>query len=244
MKFKPLLLAVALTLSFGAPSMYAHDGNNALPRTINVNGKAEIKAEPDRARITLGVEARSKELKSARSEVDAAVKKILVMLDDKLDIEKKYIKSAQLITRPEYNYNSSRKRNLIGYYATRSVEVDLHDLENLGQLMHEATELGITNMHAPQFYTSRKDELYREALVEASQNAKMNAKVLADSLNTKLGKVHQINATNVYFNQPVRVTGARMKSKMAAESAMSGAESYNVGEITVTADVNVVFDID
>ena len=155
MNLKHTLLPLLLILSLGAcmPSQ-AHDGQESLPRIINVNGKAEIKAAPDRARVTLGVEARAKELASARTEVDQAVKNILNMLDNKLDIDKKYIKSAQLITRPEYNYNSSRKRNLIGYYASRSVEVDLHDLEKLGELMHEATELGITNMNSCLLYTS------------------------------------------------------------------------------------------
>lgn len=244
MNLKHTLLPLIFILSLGAcmPS-HAHEGQESLPRIINVNGKAEIKAAPDRARVTLGVEARAKELANARTEVDQAVKNILSMLDSKLDIDKKRIKSAQLITRPEYNYNSSRKRNLIGYYASRSVEVDLHDLEKLGELMHEATELGITNMNSPQFYTSKKDELYREALVEASQNAKANAKVLADSLSAKLGDVHQINATNVYFNQPT-MAQPRMRSMKAESADMGGAETYNVGEITVTADVNVIFDID
>jgi len=239
------LISLLIIITLGAPSMHAHDGTDTLPRTINVNGKAEIKAEPDRARLTLGVEARNKELSVARAEVDKAVKNILTMLDKKLDISKKRIKSAQLITRPEYNYSSNRKRNLIGYYASRSIEVDLHDLDKLGELMHEATELGITNMNSPQFYTSKKDELYREALVEASQNAKMNAQVLADSLDTRLGEVHQINATNVYFNQPNYGARPMARSmKMEAATDMGGAETYNVGEITVTADVNVVFDID
>lgn len=225
--------------------MHANGTDGYLPRTINVNGKAEIKAEPDRARITLGVEARDKELEKAREEVDQAVKNILKMLDDKLGIEKKYIRSAQLVTRPEYVQGKlNSKRTLSGYYAHRSVEVDLHDLSKLGKLMHEATELGITNMNSPQFYTSKKDELYREALVEASQNAKMNAQVLADSLDTKLGRVHQINATNVYFNQPTYGARPMMKSRSMASNEMDGAATYNVGEITVTADVNVIFDID
>ncbi len=243
MNFKNALLPLFFIVSLGAcMPTNAHEGQDTLPRIINVNGKAEIKAEPDRAMLTLAVEARNKEMAAARSEVDAAVKNILRMTD-KLNIAEKHVKSAQLITRPEYNYNSSRKRNLIGYYAQRSVEIDLHDLEKLGLLMHEATELGITNVNSPRFYTSKKDELYREALVEASQNAKANARVLADSLNAKLGEVHQINATNVYFNQPTMPRPMMRSAKM--ESAdMGGAETYNVGEITVTADVNVIFDID
>lgn len=218
----------------------AHEGQDALPRTINVNGKAEVKAEPDRAIIPMSVEARGKELNRARQDVDVAVKNILKMADD-LGIDKKYIKSAQLITRPEYNWNNNRKRTLIGYYVSRSVEIDLHNLEDLGQLMHGATQLGITNMQGPKFYSSKKDEIYRQALAEASKNAKANAEVLANALDTRLGKVHQINATNVYYNQPSPRPHVR---SMAADAEMAPQETYQAGEITVTADVNVVFDID
>ena len=211
-----------------------------LPRTINVNGKAEIKAEPDRAIIRFSVENKNKELNRAKQDVDKTVANILAMAKD-LGIEKKHVKSAQVISRPEYNWKS-KKRELIGYYVSRQLEIDLHDLDNLGQLMHNATEMGITNMNNPQFYTSRKDEIYREALATASKNAKANAQVLADALDTKLGKVHQINATNVHYNQP-RMVQSNMRA-MSAKAEMAPEESYQAGEISVVADVNVVFDID
>jgi len=242
-KLRYLTLTVITIIFLGAcmPSNANNNLSDALPRTINVNGKAEIKAEPDRAIIPLSVEARHKELNRARQDVDVAIKNILKMADE-LGVEKKHIKSAQLITRPEYNWNNSRKRTLIGYYVSRQVQINLQDLEKLGLLMHGATQLGITNMNSPQFYSSRKDELYREALVKASKNAKANAEVLADALNTRLGKVHQINATNVHYNQP-HMPSPRMRS-MSADSESMPQETYNTGEISVIADVNVVFDID
>lgn len=236
------LLTLSSIIFLGAcmPSNAQTNHDDSLPRIINVNGKAEIKAEPDRALIPMGVEARNKELNRARQEVDTAVKNILNMAND-LGIDKKRVKSAQLITRPEYNWNSSKKRELIGYYVSRQIEIDLHNLDDLGQLMHGATQLGVTNMNGPQFYSSKKDEIYREALVEASKNAKANARVLAEALDSKLGKVHQINATNVYYNQPKMASNMR---SMAADAEMMPQETYQAGEITVVADVNVVFDID
>jgi len=218
----------------------AQTNQELLPRTINVNGKAEIKAEPDRALISFSVQNKSKELKQAKQEVDLTVSNILAMTK-RLDIEKKHVKSAQVISRPEYNWKS-KKRELIGYFVSRQIEIDLHNLDNLGELMHKATELGITNMSNPQFYTSRKDEIYREALATASKNAKANAEVLADALNTKLGGVHQINATNVYYNQPQRAQ-ANMRSMKAESFGSAPQETYQAGEISVVADVNVVFDI-
>lgn len=239
-KTSHLLITLFTIISLGAcmPSN-AQTNQEILPRTINVNGKAEIKAEPDRAIIRFSVENKNKDLKSAKQEVDRTIAKILAMTND-LEIEKKHVKSARIITRPEYNWKS-KKRELIAYYVSRQIEIDLHNLDNLGQVMHNATELGITNMNNPQFYSSRKDELYREALTMASKNAKANAQALAQALDTKLGDVHQINATNVHYNQP-RMMQSNMRS-MKASAEMAPQESYQAGEITVVADVNVVFDI-
>ena len=240
-KSQHILIALITFISLGAcmPSN-AQTNQELLPRTINVNGKAEIKAEPDRAIIRFSVENKDKELNRAKQEVDKTVANILAMTKD-LGIEKKHVKSAQIISRPEYSWKS-KKRELIGYYVSRQIEIDLHDLNNLGQVMHDATEMGITNMNSPQFYSSRKDEIYREALTTASKNAKANAMVLAQALDTKLGKVHQINATNVHYNQP-RMMQSNMRA-MSADAEMAPQKSYQAGEITVVADVNVVFDID
>ena len=240
-KFQHLLITFIIIFSLGAcmPSN-AQTNQELLPRIINVNGKAEIKAEPDRAIIRFSVESKNLELNSAKKEVDKVVSNILSMTKT-LGVDKKHVKSAQLISRPEYNWKS-KKRELIGYYVSRQIEIDLHDLDNLGQLMHDATEMGITNMNSPEFYSSRKDEIYREALTTASKNAKANAQVLAAALDTKLGKVHQINATNVHYNQP-RMMQSNMRA-MTADAEMAPQESYQAGEITVVADVNVVFDID
>ena len=240
-KSQHLLVALIAIISLGAcmPSN-AQTNQELLPRTINVNGKAEIKAEPDRAIIRFSIESKDKELNRAKQAVDKTVANILAMTKN-LGIEKKHVKSAQVTSRPEYNWKS-KKRELVGYYVSRQIEIDLHNLDNLGQVMHDATEMGVTNMNSPQFYSSRKDEIYREALTTASKNAKANAQVLAEALDTKLGKVHQINATNVHYNQP-RMMQSNMRS-MKASAEMAPEESYQAGEITVVADVNVVFDID
>jgi len=217
----------------------AQNTHELLPRTINVNGKAEIKAEPDRALIPMSVEIRAKNLESAKTQVDETVSNILNFCKE-LNIDKKHVKTAQIISRPEYNWKS-KKRELIGYYVSRRIEIDLQDLNQLGQLMHGVSELGINNTTSPQFYSSRKDEIYREALASASKNAKENALVLAKALDTKLGAVHQINATNVHYNRP-QVANTRMRT-MTTESKKTPQETYQAGEISVTADVNVVFDI-
>lgn len=244
--YKHLFVSLSVIIILGAcmPSQAHTDANDnhadVMPRTLNVNGKAEVKAEPDRAIIPMSVEARAKDLNRARQDVDTAVKNILRMAED-LGIEKKHLQSAQLITRPEYNWNNQRKRELIGYYVSRQMEIDLHNLEDLGQVMHAATQLGITNLQGPRFYSSKKDQIYQQALAQASKNAKANAEVLADALDTRLGAVRQINASNVYYNQPN--PPRPMVRSMAADAEMAPQETYQAGEISVTAEVNVVFDI-
>jgi len=111
-------------------------------RTVTVSGQGEIFAAPDEAIIKLGVEARSRDKKTAQSEVEKVIRDFLAAARD-MDIPKKDIKTAQLNMRPEYDWSKGNSRTLIGYYVQRSIEVKLDDLSKLGLVMEQATDLGV-----------------------------------------------------------------------------------------------------
>jgi uncharacterized protein YggE len=107
---------------------------HAVERTVSVSGEGEVQAEPDRATVMLGVEARKPKLDDARAEVTKTVDAVLKLTRD-LKIDQKYVRATRLSVQPEYNWNNTtQERHLIGYYVSRQVEIDLRDLERLGQL--------------------------------------------------------------------------------------------------------------
>jgi uncharacterized protein YggE len=239
MKFPTLVLAgmVAGILLAGAG---ANAQQAEQPRTIGVSGQGEVRAEPDRATVTLGVESRKPKLEDARAEVARTVDAVLKLTRD-LKIDQKLVRSTRVNVQPEYNWGSSQpnERTLIGYYVARQVEVELHDLEKLGQLLERAADLGVNQMGDPRLDSSKRQDLVREALAKAVVDARQNAEVIAKAANAKLGAARTINANTEFTPPPMPMV--RATAMLAKDSA--GGAPYQSGEMTFNATVNVQYDL-
>lgn len=211
------------------------------PRTIAVTGQGEVRAEPDRATVMLGVEARKPKLDDARAEVAKTVEAVLKLTRD-LKIDPKLVRSTRINVQPEYNWDqNARERNLIGYYVSRQVEVELRDLDKLGQLLERSTDLGVNQLGDPRLDSSKRQELVREALAKAVVDARQSAEVIAKAAGAKIGAARMINA-NTEFNPPPPVPMVRAMG-MEAGAAKAAAQSYQSGELTFNSTVQVQYDL-
>ena len=228
-------LALALLLACTA----VHAQQAEAPRTIGVSGQGEVRAEPDRATVTLGVESRKPKLEDARAAVAKTVDAVL-KLTRELKIDPKQVRSTRINVQPEYNWgaNNANERTLIGYFVSRQVEVELHDLEKLGQLLERATDLGVNQMGDPRLDSSKRQDLVREALAKAVVDARQNAEVIAKAAGARLGNARTINANTEFSQPPVPMVRA-----MAMEAKAAGAAPYQSGEMTFNATVNVQYDL-
>lgn len=228
-----------LALAFLLACTAAHAQQAEQLRTIGVSGQGEVRAEPDRASVTLGVESRKPKLEDARAAVAKTVDAVLKLTRD-LKIDPKLVRSTRINVQPEYNYGNgnANERTLIGYYVARQVEVELHDLEKLGQLLEKSTDLGVNQLGDPRLDSSKRQDLVREALAKAVVDARQNAEVIAKAAGAKLGNARTINA-NTDFTQPP----APMVRAMAMEAKAAGGAPYQSGEMTFNATVNVQYDL-
>ena len=232
--------ATVLVLSALLACTAAHAQQVESPRTIGVSGQGEVRAEPDRATVTLGVESRKPKLEDARAAVAKTVDAVLKLTRD-LKIDPKLVRSTRINVQPEYNWGSGNpnERTLIGYYVARQVEVELHDLEKLGQLLERATDLGVNQVGDPRLDSSKRQDLVREALAQAVVDARQNAEVIAKAAGAKLGAARTINANTEFTQPPMPMVRA-----MAMEAkAAGGGAPYQSGEMTFNATVNVQYDL-
>ena len=203
------------------------------PRTISVSGQGEIQAEPDRALVTLGVEARKLKMEEARAEVQKTVDAVL-KLTRELKIDQKYVRATRVNIQPEYNWdNNARERNLIGYYVSRQIEIDLRDLEKLGQLLEKSFDLGVNQVGDPRLDSTKRRDLEREALAKAVTDAKLNAEAVAKAAGARIGAPRTISASSGFVPPPMPLMKTQM---MRAEAARTPVEP---GQLSVTAQVQV-----
>lgn len=230
-----MLASVALLGSSSA--LLAAEAN--APRIVSVSGQGEVQAEPDRALVTLGVESRKPKLEDARAEVSRAVEAVLKLTRD-LKIDPKLVRATRVNVQPEYNWdNNARERSLIGYYVSRQVEVDLRDLEKLGQLVERATDLGVNQLGDPRLDSSKRRDLEREALAKAVDDARANAETVAKAAGGKLGAARTISATSEYAPPPMPM----MRVKAMAAEASDASQSYQSGQMSFTGRVQIEYDL-
>ena len=226
-----LLLAILPTVALGAD-------NGPDIRTVTVSGNARINAEPDMASVRLGVEERRPELDGARSAVNGVVSSFLKLTED-MGIPDERVSTAAAFINPDYEWHpQTRERKLLGYVVSRQLVVDLRDLDKLGPLIEAALEVGVNQVNPPEFSTSRRDEIEKQALAEAALDARDRAAVLAEALGMTLGPVRDIQSHG--RPQPVFRGAARME----VAAADGGAQTYQPGEIVVSASVTAAFDLD
>lgn len=228
----PGLLAALLTAA--GPAL----ADEARPRTVSVSGQGEVAAQPDMARVTLGVEARRPTLSDARSRVTATVDRVLALTRD-LKIDPKYVNATRLQVQPEYRWNETdRTRVLLGYVVSRQVEVELRDLEQLGTLLERAVSAGVNQVGDAALDSTKRKDLERQAMALAVQDARLNAEALAQAAGVRLGAVRALNASS----SPPPMPMYRMAA-VAADSAAAPQETYQAGEMKFSASVSAEYDL-
>ena len=190
-----------------------------------------MRAEPDRAAVTLGVESRKPKLEDARAEVAKTVDAVL-KLTRELKIDPKLVRSTRVNVQPEYNWDQqAHERNLIGYYVSRQVEVELRDLEKLGQLLERSTDLGVNQIGDPRLDSSKRQDLEREALAKAVVDARRTRKSSPRPPARKLGTARTITANTGFTPPPMPMvqrhgdgsrSGRRARRIRAAQMTFNG----------------------
>lgn len=210
-------------------------------RNVNVSGQGEVSVAPDRARLTLGVEASNAQLKLAEAAVNKVVRDYLAEAKA-LGLKDEQISTAGVTINPEYVWDDKAKRQVFtGYKASRQIELRVDDLTVIGDLILRATKVGVNQVNPPVLESSKAKELTRQALVKATEDARSKAQLLADTLGVKLGAVRNISA-NDSAPAPMMYKVAMMRSP-AADAGGNEEMGFSGGLIKYNASVNAEFDL-
>lgn len=206
-------------------------------RTVTVSGNGSVTVAPDIARLQLAIVERSPSVTSAQAAAASVTERVLALLD-KLRIDRKYVNTTSASVQPDYRWNQVKEQQeLVGYIAQRDIQVELRDLDKLGELIEGAVKAGVNQMQPPILDSSKRRDAYRESLSLAAADARANAGTLAEALGAKLGKIVTINA--VEGGPPMPMPMMSMKADMAM--AEGAPQTYNAGELRFEAMATAVF---
>jgi uncharacterized protein YggE len=211
-------------------------------RTVSVNGRGEVLATPDRARLAMSVEVIRPDLRAAQTEANRIVREYLGSAHA-LGAKDEDISTAGLSIRAEYDYSGKNGRKFVGYHVSRGLQVVVRDLDKIGDFLLRATDAGINSVSDPQLESSKAEDYQRQALAKAATDAREKAQVLADTLDVKLGAVHTLNAS-VDFESPSPPRPMTMKVAALAQEPDGNTEmGFSAGQLHYSATLSAEFDL-
>ena len=199
---------------------------------INVSGEGKIKVTPDQATITIGVENMGSDANDVKKKNDAAIDAIL-----------KYLKSSGVpaadyqTKRVSLNRNYDYDKKKYSFVAQQTIVINLKDLSKYDALMMGVVDAGANNIQGVEFRTSKLAQYESEARTKAVQQARLKANDYAAALGQKAGKAIVVtDNTQTYYPMMERAN-----MSLQAKAADMPRETLALGEIEVTANVNISF---
>lgn len=200
---------------------------------INVSGEGKVYVTPDEAVITIGVENTGADANDVKKKNDAAIDAVIKYLKGAKVPEKDYQTKRVSLNR---NYDYDKKK--YSFVASQQIVIHLKDLSKYDALMMGVVDAGANNISGVEFRTSKLDEHESVARMRAVLNAKKKADDYAAGLKRTVGGALMVtDNTQTYYPAPMM----RAEFKTIADDAAM--DTLAVGEIVVTANVNISYEL-
>ncbi len=238
-------LAIALAVLTGAfygVTAFGQNGTSGPEHTLLVSGIGEVKVDPDRANIMIGVITEGLTVKEA-ADSNAKVTASLLAALDQMGITKDRIETISYNVYPVYDYNNIRNFPVItGYRVEHQLRVTVLAGEvsqlgvKAGEVIDAAVAAGANQIYGVEFTVSEEQtkDLRNMALQKAVTEAAAKAKLMADALGIKLTGVLSVNEGATYFPPPILfASGAEVKQ----------GTQVLPGSLSISASVQVTYTV-
>jgi uncharacterized protein YggE len=228
-----ILLIAAVVLS--ACSGTLQFGQNA-PRTINVNGNAQVVLAPDIAYISIGVHSEAESAKAAvatnGSQSKAVIDAIMGQGVDAKDIQTTNFSVYQ------QQKTSPTGEDLGTFFMTdNTVYVTMRDISKIGNILDAAISAGANSIYGITFDVQDKETAMASGRDKAMADAKAQATELAKAAGATLGDVQSIS----YYSSPPAPYYYDIKA--AGVGGGGASVPISAGQLTLTVSVTVIYAI-
>jgi uncharacterized protein len=220
-----LFTLVALAGAVGLPDLAGAQDAEEASDSITVSGVGKIESVPNESQMSFGVETRGETARAAIAANADAARRVINAL--------RQAGARELATQYVSVYPVSGESGTItGYSASNSVSA-VSDVDDAPALIDAAAGAGANQISGPGLSSRNAEELYRQALAEAVDQARERAQVLARAAGRSVGEISAI----------VEGSGAS-PLPYAERAAMDAAATPIVpGQQETSATVTVTFDL-
>lgn len=233
---------INIAANFGRPGVPATD-------TVTVQGTGQATLPPDVARVSFTVQNTAAAVADAQA---ATTKQANAAIDfvKSQGIADKDIKTLSYNISPQYSYPNPCPRGTLcpdyssapkitGYQVSETVQVTLHDLTKVGEMLGGLGRQGVQNLNGPDFALDDPTAGYDAARADAIAKAKVQAELLEKQLGVHFGKIVNFSESSGSYSYPMMaygLGGGASESKAAAPSVPTGENTYNAS-VSITYEV-------
>lgn len=222
------LFLLSCSAAFAAPQQEA-------PRpTLSVDGQGTGTAEPDMATVTIGVTTQGKDAAKAQND-NAWVSNQIQTAIRGLGIAEKDIQTRNYSFYPNYNTDKDHRNEVTGYTVNNSVIVVVRDIKLTGKVIDAALSNGANEINSLDFSASDTRAVRKVALLNAVQDARDKADVIAKGLGKRIVGIQNVSESTGYIET------RRFGANMLMADAKSAATPIAPGSLSLTANVHVDF---
>ncbi|MEM4263343.1 MAG: SIMPL domain-containing protein [Candidatus Woesearchaeota archaeon] len=216
-------------------------GGEGIPK-ISASGTSELQVMPDEAIMRIKVETRAKTAKEAQDQNSKTMAQVQSALK-RAGIASDKIETDQYNLYPWHEWDNVQQKTIeMGYTLYHTIKVTTTDLDKVGEFISVAVDAGANGVENVQFDLSdkKKEQVRRDALQQAAQNAKAKAETIAAGLGVKLGAIQDISESSFNYG-PIYRGYAEMAVKADMGAAMPA--PIEPEQISVQATVSVSYRI-
>lgn len=225
-----LALVVVLSACSNSPA----PATQPTPRTLSVTGTAQAALTPDIAYINIGVHSENVDAKEAVASNNASAQSVKDALKGQ-GVDAKDILTTNFSIYPQDVYGPDGQKTGSKFVVDNTVYVTLRDLTKIGDILGAAVSAGANSINGITFDVADKTPYLAQARKAAVDNANLQAQDLAKAAGVELGPVQTLSYYNNYAS-PVAMD-------MKAVGGGGASVPVSAGQMTVTVDVNVVYEI-
>jgi uncharacterized protein YggE len=227
----------AIALLLGASGLRSVQGAApSTPAEIAVTADGVVHAQPDTARVWIGVEVFGPTLSPADREADQRISAVIATLRS-AGIADQHMRTAGITIAPQYATQDGQRHELTGYVSGTMLEVETSDLQGLPGLIDAAMAAGANRIDQIRFESQVLDQLRSQARDQAWQAARIQADQLAQRAGTRLDRVTSVDEPMLEDTSTIQAD----QGTAFLRGAGAGTSSVQAGDVEVRSRLHVVW---
>jgi uncharacterized protein len=229
---------VVLLVAFLSIGAYVVVNNPVERQIINVNGNAEIETMPDFVSVYISIETLAESAEDSKNQ-NAEISKEVMQALREMNFQDSEIETVSWNIYEDYDWTSDG-RKFRGYKTVNSLKVEVEEYDFVGTVVDRVVDEGAI-IRSLNFEISKEteNELKKQAIEEATKDAKEKAEAVASGTGQRLGKLVSVSVNDYYYQgYPLYDYSAE-----GSEGLKDATTQISPRELTVNANVRAVYQV-